>query len=203
MDQPAVEQFIAQMKARIAKDGYPLAVGLVTLTAVVAAAWVAIPAQRERALLQAESRNLQQIITSAGLWVSQFEPASSEESALWQTTASDLQALGVRPSERLTLAQAVARRVDEAGYEGAHLKFVAVEGANPTPARSVGGVTFNPAQYKFQISGAGSFSSLSTLIGTLPPAVEIQSMRLARDSSARVSTSLTLSVFEPAGTNGK
>lgn len=203
MDQPVMNELIAQVKARIAKGGYPLVVGVVTLTTVVAAAWVAIPARRERTLLQAESRTLQQVITSAGLWVSQFEPASSEESALWQNTASDLQSLGVRSSERLTLAQAVARRVDEAGYDGAHIKFVAVDGANPTPARSVGGVSFNPAQYKFEISGAGSFSSLSTLIGTLPPAVEIQSMRLAHDSSARVSTSLTLSVFEPAGTNGK
>lgn len=198
-----MDQLLEQLKAFLAKGRYPLVVGLVTLVTVIASAWVAIPARRERAVLSAESDTLRQVIASAGLWVTQFQPASNEEAALWQNTASDLQALGVSPSERLTLAQAVARRTDEAGYEGGHLKFVAIDGANPTPARSVAGVTFNPAQYRLQVSGVGSFLPLSTLIGTLPPAVELQSVRLARDSSARVSTAITLSVFEPAGSNGK
>jgi hypothetical protein len=198
-----MQQFLDQLKAFVAKSGFQLAVGFVTIVTVIASLWVSIPARRQRAVLSAESQTLQQVITSAGLWVTQFEPASNEESALWQNTAADLQALGVRPSERLTLAQVVARRTDDAGYESAHIKFVAADASNPTPARSVAGVTFNPAQYKLQVSGAGSFSPLSTLIGTLPPAVELQSVRLAGDGAARVSTSLTLSVFEPAGSNGK
>jgi hypothetical protein len=198
-----MDQFVAQVKALLEKTGYALAIGVVTLVTVIAAAWVAIPARRQSAVLSAESETLQRVITSAGLWVTQFEPASNEESAVWQNTAADLQALGVNASERLTLAQAVARRTDEAGYESTHIKFIPADPATPTPARSVAGVTFNPAQYRLQVAGVGSFSPLSTLIGTLPPAVELQSVRLARDNSARVSTSITLSVFEPAGSNGK
>jgi hypothetical protein len=198
-----MDQFLERVKAYLAKSGYPLVVGFVTLVTVIASAWVAIPARRQRAVLTAESETLKQITASAGLWVAQFEPASDQETALWQITASDVQALGVNPTEKLTLAQAVARRTDEAGYESTHIKFVAADPANPIPARSVAGVTFNAAQYRLQVSGLGGFSPLSTLIGTLPPAVELQSVRLARDSSARVSTAITLSVFEPAGSNGK
>ena len=198
-----MDEFMTQLKSVLSKHGYAMVVGFVTAATVIGAALVAIPARRQQAVLAAESRTLQQIITSAGLWVTQFEPASNEESALWQNTSTELDALGVRPSERLTLAQAIARRADEAGYEAAHIKFLPGESSEPVPARSVAGVTFNAAQYKLQVSGTGSFSQLSTLIGTLPPAVELQSARLARDSSSRVSTSLTLSVFEPAGTNGK
>lgn len=193
-----MDQFVAQLRAFVAKNKFTLVIAAVTLVTVIASARVAIPARRQRAELAAESERLEAVIARSNLWVTQFQPASNEESAIWQNTANEIQALGVKPSEKLTLAQIVSRRADNAGYGGAHLKFVPVDGANPVPPRQVAGVTFNPAPYKLVIAGEGGFGTLATFLETLPPAVELQSVSLSA-GDALVNTSLTLSVFEPAG----
>lgn len=197
-----MDQFLAQLRALFAKHGYPIVLGGVTLVTVVAAAWVAIPARKERALLAAEDARLAALIKSSNLWVTQFEPASNEEAAIWQETASQVDALGVRPSERLTLAQIVSRRAEDAGISGTHIKFVPIDPATGVPARQVAGITFNSAPYKLEVTGSGSVSALSRFLETLPPAVQVQAVNLTQ-GGAGVSTALSLSVFEPAGGNAK
>jgi hypothetical protein len=197
-----MNQFLEQLRSFVAKNGYLMIVVGVTVVAVAASEWVAIPARRQAALLAAEAETLSGIIKSSEAWVSGFQPASNEESALWQNTDYEVKSLGVAPAERLTLAQIIARRADQSGLFDYRLKFLAPEGTM-APPRQVAGITFNPAPYKIQVTGTGGFGSLGSLIGSLPPAVELQSIRLARDSADRVGTSLTLSVFEPAGGNAK
>lgn len=197
-----MDQFIAQLRGFVTKNAFALVVGLITLATVFGSLRIATPARKQKAVLAAESAQLEAVIASSNLWVTQFQPASNEEAAIWQTTEAEIQSLGVKPSERLTLAQVVARRFDEAGYQAPHTpKFLPAD-ATVVPARSVAGVSFNPAPYRLQLTGVGSFGSLFSLLETLPPAVELQSVSLAGATSG-VNTTLTLSVFEPAGTNGK
>jgi hypothetical protein len=198
-----MNELIAQLRAFFTRSSYLLTVGGLAALTVAAAGWVAVPARKEAALLSAEAARLQAVIASSNSWVTQFQTASSEESALWQNTAFQVQALGVRPSERLTLAQVIARRAEEAGLGSSHIRFLPVDAAALPPPRQVAGISFKPAQYNIQVTGTGGFGALSSLIGALPPAVDLRSVSLARDSSNRVITSLTLSVFEPAGGNGK
>jgi hypothetical protein len=198
-----MNDILARMRAVVTANAYSLVVCAVTLITVIASMWVAIPARRERAQLAAENNKLEALIRSAGLWVTQFQPASNEESAVWQTTASELAALGVKPSERLTIAQIVARRAEDAGYVGAHIKFVAPGAGTSLPARQVAGVSFNPAPYALQITGSGNLTTLSTFVGSLPPAVELQAISLTGTADGGANTSITLSVFEPAGGNVK
>lgn len=197
-----MDQLVAQIRALVAKHRFLLAVGSVALVVVIASAWVAIPARKQRAVLAAEDARLGALIKSSNLWVTRFEPASSEESAIWQQTASEVASLGVRPSERLTLAQIIARRAEDAGFDAAHIKFVPSDGAAAPPPRQVAGVSFNPASYQLEVSGIGSLSTLSRFLEALPPAVELRSASLTGVSTG-VSASLTLSVFEPAGGNAK
>ena len=197
-----MDQLVAQLRALVEKHRFPLVLGTVALVVVIASAWVAIPARKQRAVLAAEDAKLAALIRSSNLWVTQFEPASSEEAAIWQQTASDVASLGVRPSERLTLAQIVARRAEDAGFDNAHIKFVPSDAAAAALPRQVAGVSFNPASYKLEVSGIGSFSALSRFLEALPPAVELQSASLTEGSTG-ISASLTLSVFEPAGGNAK
>jgi hypothetical protein len=193
-----MNQFLAQLRTFVEKNKFTLMIAGVTLVTVIAAARVAIPARRQKAELAAESARLEAVIARSNLWVTQFQPASNEESAIWQNSAAEIQALGVKPSEKLTLAQIVSRRAENAGYDEARLKFVPIDGANSVPPRQVAGVTFNAAAYKLVITGGGGLGTLATFLGTLPPAVELQSVSLSA-GDARVNTSLTLSVFEPAG----
>ena len=194
---------LARVRAFATANGYFLVVGAVTIVTVIASIWLAIPARRERALLDAENNKLEALIKSAGLWVTQFQPASSEESAIWQGTASEIASLGVKPSERLTIAQILARRAEDAGYVGAHIKFIPPGTAANLPARQVAGVSFSPAGYALQITGSGSLTTLSRFVAALPPAVELQGISLAGAADGGASTSITLSVFEPAGGNVK
>lgn len=198
-----MDQLLAQLRGFLAKYGFVLAVTAVTLVTVIDAARIAIPARKQKKELVAESAKLEALIASSNLCVSQFQPATNEESAIWQNTDADFQALGVKPSERLTLAEVVSRRADEAGYTNTHIKFVPADPATSVAARQAAGITFNLAQYKLEVTGGGSFAELAALLGILPPAVELQSVSMARDSAMRVNTSITLSVFEPAGGNGK
>lgn len=198
-----MDQFLAQARAFFEKNRYSLVVAAVTLAVVIASAWVALPARKQRVILADEDAKLEAVIKSSNLWVTQFEPASNEESAIWQGTASEVQSLGVKPTERLTLAQIVLRRAEDAGYGGAHLKFVPVDATTTSPARQVAGVTFNPANYTLQVSGSGSMATLGRLLETLPPAVQLLSVSMTRDGDSGVNTALTLSVFEPVGGNAK
>ena len=198
-----MDQFLAQARAFLEKNRFVLVVAAVTLVVIAASAWVAVPARKQRIVLAAEDAKLQALIKSSNLWVTQFEPASNEESAIWQNTASEVQALGVKPTERLTLAQIVLRRAEDAGFGGAHLKFVPLDPAAASPARQVAGVTFNPASYTLQIGGSGSFGTLGRFLDVLPPAVELESVSMSRSGDTGVSTALSLSVFEPAGGNAK
>ena len=198
-----MDQLLAQLRVFFAKHSFVLTVAAVTVITVIGAARIAIPARRQKSELAAESAQLEALIASSNQWMSRFQPATNEESAIWQNTDADVQALGVKPSERLTLAEVVSRRADEAGYANTHIKFVPSDPATSIGARQVAGITFNLASYRLQVTGGGSFAELAALVGTLPPAVELQSVSMARDSGARVNTSITLSVFEPAGGNGK
>lgn len=198
-----MNDFLARVRAFGVANGYALVISAVTIVTVIASAWVAIPARKERALLAAENNKLEALIKSAGLWVTQFQPASNEESAIWQSTASEIAALGVKPSERLTIAQIVARRAEDAGYVGAHIKFIPPGAGANLPVRQVAGVSFNAAGYALQITGSGSLTTLNRFVESLPPAVELQAISLAGAADGGASTSITLSVFEPAGGNVK
>ena len=198
-----MDELLARLRALFGRSQYLLTVGGLAALTVAAAAWVAIPARKQAALLSAEAARLQAVIASSNSWVMQFQPATSEEAVLWQNSTFEIQALGVRPSERVTLAQVIARRADEAGLGSAHIRFLPADAAAQPPPRQVAGITFNPAPYRIQVTGAGSFGTVGSLIGALPPAVDLRSVNLARESSDRVTSSLTLSVFEPAGANGK
>jgi len=198
-----MNQFVAQLRAFVIKNRYTLLVAGLTLVTVVASVRVAGPARKQKAALETESARLDAVIRSSALWMTQFQPASNEEAAIWQNTDAEVQTLGVKPTERLTVAQVVARRADEAGYGSAHLKFLPADAAASIPPRQVAGVTFNPAQYKLQITGAGGIGTLNAFLGGLPPAVQVQSVKLAGGGNGQVNTTVTLSVFEPAGTNVK
>ncbi len=196
-----MNEIAARIRALFSRNEYLVAVAGVAVLTLGAAAWVAIPARRQAASLSAEATKLKALIASSDSWVTQFQAASSEETALWQNTGFDVQSLGVRPSERLTLAQIISRRAEESGLGSPHIKFVPADSAGQPPRR-VAGISFNPAQYTIQLTGGGGFTPLSSLIGALPPAVGLRSIGVARDSSGNVSTSMILSVFEPAGPNG-
>ncbi|MBA3645921.1 MAG: hypothetical protein H0W63_07050 [Gemmatimonadaceae bacterium] len=198
-----MNDLVAKVRAFVIANRYYLVVGAVTLVAVLASLWVAKPARKEREALSAEEAKLEALIKSSNLWVTQFQPASTEESAIWQTTASEISALGVKPAERLTLGQIVLRRAEDAGYAGAHIKFIPAGAAANSPPRQAGGVSFNPASYALQVTGTGSLAMLSSFVGAIPPAVALQSISLTGAGDAGASTAVTLSVFEPAGSNGK
>lgn len=197
-----MDELLARARLFAAANSRSLVISAVAVVTVGLSLWVGVPALKERAQLATEEARLEGLIRSSALWVSEFQPASNDESAIWQSTASEIAALGVSPSERLTLAQIVARRAEDAGYTPAHIKFVPPPAANLAP-RQVAGVTFSPAGYALQVTGSGSLTTLNRFVDALPPAVALQSISLAGAADGSASTSIMLSVFEPAGGNVK
>jgi hypothetical protein len=198
-----MDDFIARIRTFSAAHADLLAMPTLALVAVLTAAWVAIPARRTANALSDEAGKIRAVIAASDAWVMRFQSAADDEPGLWQEAASQVQTLGVLPSERLTLAQIISQRAEDVGIVSPHIRFSMVDSVAAPPPRNVDGVRFNPANYTIQLTGGGGFGALNSLIGTLPPAVEPKSAALARDSSGSATATLTLSVFEPAGTNGK
>lgn len=198
-----MEELLARIRAFFSERRFELSLASACAIALAGAAWIAIPARRQSVRLSAEAAKLDAVIASSNSWLIGFQPASSAEPGLWQNTAYEIQSLGVRPSERVTLAQIIDRKAEEAGFAAPHIRFISTDSAGQPAARQVAGVTFNPASYRIEAAGGGGFAPLAQLIEALPPAVDLRSVNVARDSSGRVNSSVVLSVFEPTGANVK
>src|SRR5437773_11221098 len=66
--QTLMDQFLAQLRAFVEKNKFTLVIAGVTLVTLIAAARVAIPARRQKAVLAAESERLETVIARSNLW---------------------------------------------------------------------------------------------------------------------------------------
>ena len=96
-----MNDIVARVRSLLSSNGYFIAIAGVSAISLVAAVWIAVPARRQSAVLAAEAGRLQGEIDASNSWVTGFTPASSQELAAWQNAESDVQSLGVQPSERI------------------------------------------------------------------------------------------------------
>ena len=193
-----MKKLLASLRAALGANSFLAQVGGLTLLALALALWVGIPARRQAALLKAEAGRLERIVKASESWVAGFQPASSEETLAWQNTGFEVQKLGATPSDRLTLAQVIARRAEDVGFRGVRVNFAAgADSASQSSPRQVGGRLFRPAQYGIVVEAHGSLNQASALIGVLPNAVVVRSVATKR-SGNDVTSIFSLAVYEPA-----
>jgi len=193
-----MKKLLASLRAALGANSFLAQVGGLTLLALALALWVGIPARRQAALLKAEAGRLERIVKASESWVAGFQPASNEETLAWQNTGFEVQKLGATPSDRLTLAQVIARRAEDVGFRGVRVNFAAgADSASQSSPRQVGGRLFRPAQYGIVVEAHGSLNQASALIGVLPNAVVVRSVTTKR-SGNDVTSIFSLAVYEPA-----
>ncbi len=197
-----MNEYAARLRAFAAKNDAWIEAALFVLV-VVGASWFAgTRARRQSQILSAEAQRLERIVRSSDLWIRSFQPASTEETAIWQNVDYEIQKLGIGPADRLTLAQVIARQAEESGLGGAHLKFSPADSTGAAPARAAAGINFKAAPYGIVITGIGAVGPVSNLLASLPPAVKATRLGLVREGEA-VRTTLLLAVYEPEGSNGQ
>ncbi len=193
-----MKKTLASLRAALVANSFLAQVGGLTLLALALALWVGIPARRQAALLKAEAERLERIVKASESWASGFQPASSEETLAWQNTGFEIQKLGATPSDRLTIAQVIARRAEDVGFRGVRVNFTAgADSASQSSPRQVGGRLFRPAQYGIVVEAHGSLNQASALIGVLPNAVVVRSV-VTKRSGNDVTSTFSLAVYEPA-----
>ncbi len=193
-----MKKTLASLRAALVANSFLAQVTGLTLLALALALWVGIPARRQAALLKAEAERLERIVKASESWASGFQPASSEETLAWQNTGFEVQKLGAAPSDRLTLAQVIARRAEDVGFRGVRVNFAAgADSASQSSPRQVGGRLFRPAQYGIVVEAHGSLNQASALIGVLPNAVVVRNV-VTRRSGNDVKSIFSLAVYEPA-----
>ncbi len=164
--------------------------------------WIGLSASRARATLAKDAAVLQAEVSRNDRWRSEFRPPSVSEMERWRQAEAALRRLGVRPEERITIAQVVARTGEETGLDEVRVRFVPADTTGgPAPVEQVGRHQFRAASYRLVITGRGSFDAFVRLVGSLPPAVSVQELSSSRKPSGIVHN-IVLSVIESVESNG-
>jgi hypothetical protein len=193
----------AEMMERLSRYRTQIETSAFGLALLVIGGWTGVAAHRSAGALAIEASQLQAQVSRIERWRSQFRQASAGETSDWQRIDAALNGLGVRPQERVTIAQVVARAGEEAGLADVRVRFVAPDSSAEQAASrtaQVGVHSFRQAPFGLAISGRGSYAALVRFIGTLPPSVMVRQLSSSR-ASTMVVHAVVLSVFESVETN--
>ena len=176
-----------------------LAVGIALVTV---GGWVGLSAQRARGRLAVDAARLEGEVARLDRWQREFRPVSLSEAAGWRPVEASLASLGVAPSEQVTLAHAVARAAEEAGFTEVRVRFTTRDSGQVVAQRPdrLGRRTLQPASYGLSMNARGSYEGLVRLIGALPPSVAVWRVTAMKDGGA-VAYTRALAVFEAVESN--
>jgi hypothetical protein len=169
------------------------------LALAVLGGWVGLSAQRARARLTTDATRLESDAARLEQWRREFRPVSATEATSWRLVDANLASLGVAPSERVTVAERVARAAEEAGMVEVRVRFTA--GDSNQAVQRMGARAPHPASYGLTLNARGSYEGLVRLIGALPTSVAVWRVTSTREGGA-IAHALALAVFEAVDGNG-
>ena len=187
----------AQVKsalAAIAPHRFWIELGALGLIAIGAAYFTGKSAYAKAAVLRAEAESLSGTRVLEDKWLSSFQPASSAEAQTWDEAQRETQRMGVGASDRLTLAEVIARRAERSGLGTVRVRFTG-DSLPALPRQPAPPHTFNVAPYTIKVDFTGTLRNTQSFLGMLPPAVALRRLDMSRGSGYFGST-LVLSVYE-------
>ena len=173
------------------------------LALAVLGGWVGLSAQRARTRLTLDAIRLESDAARLEQWRREFRPVSATEAMRWRLVDANLTSLGVASSERVLVAETVARAAEEAGMVDVRVRFTAGDSSQGVAAREqrMGTRTLHPASYGLALHARGSYEGLVRLIGALPPSVAVWRVTSTREDGV-IAHALALAVFEAVDGNG-
>jgi len=171
-----------------------LAVG-VGLFVLVAAGAVGLRARSASAELSERATAWQQTANQLATLQQQFRVPSSSESSRLIAESARMGALGVPPSERVSLLEFLTRLADAAKLSEVRVNVRAGTDSAFIPPRSIGTGPVNPAAYSVTVDFTGSFAGLVQFVSNLPPSVSVSRLGAAR-SLGHTAYHVGLSVYE-------
>ena len=190
---------LAVPAAYLRKNVFELQVLCLTTLVLVVAAWIVVKVSRQKTLLRSEEIRVSRAATTLQGWTATFQPAANEESAAWRQTSMEARQLGTPHDERLVITAAIARQAERPGFTDVRVAFATPDSV-PTPPipRTAGPHVFAPASYRVSINFRGDLGTTKRLLGNLPAAALVTSMKFKRDGAA-LRGSIMLNIYEPAG----
>jgi len=176
-----------------------LALGVVVIAASI---WVGLQAKSVAAELAQKGTAWQQTASQLAALQQQFRIPSSFESAALLNEAGRTGALGVPPSDRVSLMEYLARLADASALSEVRVNFKAGMDSAYIPPRLIGADPISPAAYSVTVDFTGSFVGLVQFVSSLPPSVAVSRLGAARNGG-HTAYHVILSVYElPNGNNG-
>ncbi len=184
-----------QIKELLRANRSPLETLVANVVLTAAILIVAVAAGDRMTRLKENGAKIDAVQSALSTWPGQFAQASAVERQEWARASADVARLGVRPQERLFLAQLLSKRAEDAGIFDARVTFSsATAGAE---GRRGGSREFRSAAYGVQVDCSASFPAVVEFIAQLPAAVSITSLGMQRTEGG-LRAQFALQVFEPA-----
>ena len=164
--------------------------------------WVGLQARSVRTRLASKNAEWQQAAVSLATVQQQFKAPDSKESATLAGEAAHLGALGVPPSERVSLMEYLARLAEESSLADVRVNIRQGTDSVFIPSRAIGAEPITPAAYSVLLDFTGSFAGVVQFVSTLPPSVAVSRLEAA-GSGGHPAYHVVLSVYElPDGSTG-
>lgn len=176
------------------------AIGLAALI-LAASIWVGLRSRAVAGELAGKRQTWQGTADQLATVRQQFRVPSSSESAALLAESARLGALGVPPSERVSLMELVARLADASGLADVQVNFRSAPDSAFVPPRSIGSSSLSPAPYTIAVDFTGSFQGVVQFVSNLPPSVSVSRVSAGRRPD-RPAYHILLAVYElPDGDN--
>lgn len=162
-----------------------------TLLALLAAGAIGRSALARAEALETEASRGERIHQGLQRWTREIQWPTPAESLEWRASQDALAFFEGRAAEPLAVAHLVAQRAEEVGVGAVRIRLVPTDSITPPPAAPTGGWTIQPAQSAIVVEFSGEWSSVVSLLGALPPQVELMELR-STDDGDDVRTSVLL-----------
>lgn len=193
-----MNKIIERIKYFVTGNTFWTEIVLALLMVAIFSMSVAKMANKRVAALRGEAEQLSAVRTSVERWQTSFETATPEENADWDNVQKRLQLLGVSPNDRLTLAQLVAQRAQDASGQNVIVKFTTADNAGAV-TRSTSKMSFSSASYGLSMQITGDLEAVVDAIYSLPLSVDLSSVDIKRGDSGQATANVSLIVFEGGG----
>lgn len=188
-----LEKLLGRIRSRLEAHRFWLRLTTVTALIVVPAILVGRSGRERADALTAERDRLERLASETESRLRRFQPASEAERQAWRESERAVDDVALEPGGQIAMAQQLAQRAEEAGIRRLEIRFEQADSLETPPVR-VGAHTFAGSPVAISMGFVSGYGDVSDLLGTLPPRVETQGLRMEREEDG-IRTDLLLVTY--------
>jgi hypothetical protein len=166
--------------------GYELAAALMLALGLGAVAASGLASTARTRALRAEAARLERLREPLARWQAAPHSASSAETAEWETSRREVEALAPRSAEPLALTRLVAARAAEVGVAELHVRLLERDSVDGVRSAARGSWTIDTGAAALRVGFRGSMGEVIGFLGSLPPHLAVAELTVLPASNGAV-----------------